>query len=270
MGRKRTSPVRALFGWVNKQSMQVKIFLCLLLVLFALVALKFTIEDHIYYFLASDAAYVTGVIVLLYKLVTKKTCSGISLKTQELTALFLGLRFFSSAMMYRDINAVLDLVSFSSTVLVICIMRFKLKSTYIKELDTLPLYKVVVPVAILTILIHPHSFYYWRGLIWAFCTYLEAVSVLPQLRFIQNAKTVETFTSHYVFALGVSRFLHLAFWIIQIYETRGEYFVSFGSGYLWFLAYFTAEMVQSFILADFCYYYVKSFMQGQPAMKVPV
>ncbi|KAI4356352.1 hypothetical protein L6164_000381 [Bauhinia variegata] len=257
MGRKRTSPVSVLFGWVRKQSMKVKIFLGILLVLFALVALKFTIEDHIYYFLASDVAHIIGIIVLLYKLVTKKTCSGISLKTQELTALFLGLKFFAGIMLHIDYDTVLDFVSFSLTIMVICMMRFKLKSTYSKELDSLPLHFVVVPVAILAILIHPHSFHYGRGLLRAFCTYLEAVSVLPQLRFIQNAKTVETFTSHYVFALGVSRFLQFAFWIILIYDTRGEYFVSFGSGYFWFLAYFTAEMVQSFILADLCYYYVK-------------
>ncbi|KAI4354292.1 hypothetical protein L6164_003168 [Bauhinia variegata] len=263
MGRKRTSPASVLFGWVRKQSTKVKIFLGLLLVLFALVALKFTIDDHMHYFLASDAVHIVGIFVLLYKLVTHKTCSGLSLKTQELTALFLAVRLVCRVMLHVDIHVFLDLVSLLATILVICMMRFKLKSTYIKELDSLKLYYVVVPAAIFAIVIHPHSFYYWRGVIFAFCCYLEAVSVLPQLRFMQNAKMVETFTSHYVFALGVSRFLHLAFWIILIYETRGAYFVSFGSGYFWFMAFFIAEMVQSFILADFCYYYVKSFMQGQ-------
>jgi ER lumen protein retaining receptor len=32
--------------------------------------------------------------------------------------------------------------------------------------------------------------------------YVEAVSVLPQLRMMQRAKVVERFTANYVFALG--------------------------------------------------------------------
>lgn len=52
-------------------------------------------------------------------------------------------------------------------------------------------------------------------ILWAFCVYLEAVSVLPQLRMMQKAKVVEKFTAHYVFALGLSRFISCAHWILQ-------------------------------------------------------
>ena len=98
-------------------------------------------------------------------------------------------------------------------------------------------------------------------ILWAFCVYLEAVSVLPQLRMMQKAKVgcggpgaggsasqplrlralqprrraappnaclrrarpaarppqvVEKFTAHYVFALGLSRFISCAHWILQV------------------------------------------------------
>ena len=52
-------------------------------------------------------------------------------------------------------------------------------------------------------------------IMWALCVYLEAVSVLPQLRMMQGAKVVEKFTAHYVFALGLSRFVSCAHWILQ-------------------------------------------------------
>ena len=55
-------------------------------------------------------------------------------------------------------------------------------------------------------------------IMWAACVYLEAVSVLPQLRMMQNAKVVEKFTAHYVFALGLSRFISCAHWILQIID----------------------------------------------------
>lgn len=112
----------------------------------------------------------------------------------------------------------------------------------------------VIPSAILAILIHPYTQHSTISkMMWAFCVYLESVSVLPQLRLIQNAKVnvvsqssllpahslsmsltsnknsfllgqmpfffwqmVEPFTAHYVFALGVARFLGCAHWILQV------------------------------------------------------
>ncbi|BAT97114.1 hypothetical protein LR48_Vigan11g137300 [Vigna angularis] len=272
MGTKRgSSRMSVLFERLRKLPMKVKIFCGALLALCALVALKFTFTSTYYYFIASEAVHIIGIIALIYKLFALKTCSGLSLKTQELTALFLATRLCCSTLTEANIHTVLDVISFFSTLVVIWMIRFKLKSSYIKDLDNMKLYFVVVPSAIIAILIHPFT-HHWRviRIVWAFSLYLEAVSVLPQLRFMQNAKMVETFTGYYVFALGVSRFMALAYWIIQIYETGGTYLFLAGSGYFWFLAAFLAEMVQSFILADFCYYYMKSFMQGQLLRKMPV
>jgi hypothetical protein len=53
-------------------------------------------------------------------------------------------------------------------------------------------------------------------ILWAVCVYLEAISVLPQLRMMQNSKMVERFTAHYVFCLGLSRFFSCAHWILQV------------------------------------------------------
>ncbi|KAK7304532.1 hypothetical protein VNO77_42413 [Canavalia gladiata] len=274
MGVKRgnnVSPVSVLFERFRKLSMKVRIFLGALLAVSALVALDFFVKDHYYFFIAAEAIHAAGIIVLLYKLFAQKTCSGLSLKTQELTALFLAARLCCSTLIEASVHTMLDSISLLSTILVIWMIRFRLKKSYIKELDNLRLYYVVVPSAILAIFIHPFTAH-WRLLriVWAFSLFLEAVSVLPQLRYMKNAKMIETFTGYYVFALGVARFLSLAHWLIQTYESGGTYLFLFRSGYFWFFAAFLAEMVQSFILADFCYYYIKSFMQGQLLRKMPV
>ncbi|WJZ87704.1 hypothetical protein VitviT2T_007068 [Vitis vinifera] len=105
---------------------------------------------------------------------------------------------------------------FLSTLWVIYMIRFKLKPTYSKELDSMPLYSMVVPPAILAVLIHPHIDHRLLiRIVWSFSLYLAAVSVLPQLRLMQNAKMVEPFTAYYVFALGVARFLNCGSWIIH-------------------------------------------------------
>lgn len=47
----------------------------------------------------------------------------------------------------------------------------------------------VVPSAVLGVLVHPYTLNYrFCRILWAFGAYMEAVSVLPQLRLMQNAK----------------------------------------------------------------------------------
>ncbi|KAJ0112367.1 hypothetical protein Patl1_01550 [Pistacia atlantica] len=272
MGAKRGgSGENVVLEWLKRQPMKVKSFLAVTFAVCSLMAMKLWVKDHDYFFIASEAIHAAGIIVLIYKLTTKKTCSGLSLRSQELTALFLAVRMFCSTVMEGDIHTVLDFATLLSTAWVMYMVRFKLKSTYIKELDNFPLYYIVVPCAILALMIHPYSYRMSvSGILWAFCVYLESVSVFPQLRMMQNAKMIEPFTSHYVFALGVARFLSCAHWILQVIETRGRYLFLVGYGYFWFPMAFLAEMIQTFILADFCYYYIKSLKDGQLIMRMPV
>ncbi|XAR60935.1 hypothetical protein NMG60_11034480 [Bertholletia excelsa] len=270
MGRRRRSPVNQMFAWVRKQSVKVKTFLAFASIIFSLVVLKLLIRDHNHFFIASEAIHVAGIVVLIYKLTTQKTCSGLSLKTQELTAIFLAVRLYCSFTIEGDIHTVLDFATLVSTLWVIYMIRFKLKSTYSQELDNLAIYYMVIPCATLALLIHPHTHHsFISRILWAYCVYLESVSVLPQLRIMQNMKMIEPFTAHYVFALGVARFLGCAHWIIQVYESAGNYLFLVGSGYLWLPMALLAEIIQTFILADFCYYYVKSVMNGQLVMSLP-
>lgn len=101
---------------------------------------------------------------------------------------------------------------------------------------------------VIAVFVHPISSRLgFNSILWAFCMYLESISVLPQLRVMQNAKVqkkkffigsslflklsfedklllsslllqmVEPFTAHYVFALGVARFLGCAHWILRVW-----------------------------------------------------
>ncbi|KAK7832836.1 er lumen protein-retaining receptor b, partial [Quercus suber] len=138
MGRKRSSPINVLSEWVKRQSMRMKICLGAMVALLALVALKLTIHDLNHFYIGSEFIHALGIIVLIYKLTTKKTCSGLSLKTQELTALFVAARLVT--IMAGGIYIILDVITLMATLWVIYMIRFKLKSTYIKELDNFPLY----------------------------------------------------------------------------------------------------------------------------------
>ncbi|OMO65948.1 ER lumen protein retaining receptor [Corchorus capsularis] len=218
MGRNRSSPAKEVLIWLRKQSMKAKILISAMALLFALVALKLVVKDHNHFFVASEFVHVAGIAVLAYKLTTKNSCSGLSLKSQELTATFLAVRFVCSFYLEGDIHTLLDFATLIFTAWVIFMIRFKLKSTYINELDNFPIKYLVVPCLILSTLIHPYtSQIYVSDPFWAFCVYLESVSVMPQLRMMQNAKMIEPFTAHYVFALGVARFFGCAHWIIKFH-----------------------------------------------------
>ncbi|KAH7428025.1 hypothetical protein KP509_10G071800 [Ceratopteris richardii] len=268
-GRRSRNPVRTLLLWFRRQPPKIKSFLAVFAAIFSLIFIRFAIRDHDNLFVAAEAVHSIGIIVLIHKLIKEKTCSGLSLKSQELTALFLAVRLYCSFVMEYDIHTLLDTATLVTTGWVVYMMRYKLKSTYLSDLDNFPLYLVIIPCAVLALVIHPTTSHYLvNRILWAFCVYLEAVSVLPQLRVMQNTRVVEPFTAHYVFALGVARFLSCAHWVLQVVDSSGYLLTALGRG-LWPSMVLLSEVVQTFILADFCYYYVKSVVEGQSVMRLP-
>ncbi|XP_031126496.1 ER lumen protein-retaining receptor erd-2.2-like [Ipomoea triloba] len=262
-------PIHVVLTWLRRQPPKVKAFLAVITGMAALVLLWAVVHDHDNIFVAAEAVHSIGIAVLIYKLMKEKTCAGLSLKTQELTAMFLAVRLYCSFVMEYDIHTVLDLATLATTLWVIYMIRFNLKSTYMEDKDNFALYYVVVPCAVLALLIHPTTSHHLvNKVFWAFCVYMEAVAVLPQLRVMQNTKIVEPFTSHYVFALGVARFLSCAHWVLQVLDSSGDLLVALGHG-LWPPMVLISEVVQTFILADFCYYYVKSVFGGQLVLRLP-
>ncbi|KAK8707899.1 hypothetical protein V6N13_058950 [Hibiscus sabdariffa] len=231
---KTKSPIFTVTSWIRRQPPKMKVFLAVLSGIAALLFLRMVVEDHNNLFVAAEFVHVVGTCVLIYKLTKVKTCAGISLKSQELTAMFLAVRLYCSFVMEYDIHTLLDTATLYAPTLFLCYCSI----VYVKTQSTL-LSRVVA-----------------------------AISVLPQLRLMQNIKIIEPFTSHYVFALGVARFLSSAHWVIQLFDTRGRLLTALGYG-LWPCLVMLSEIVQTFILADFCYYYVKSILGGQLAVRLP-
>ncbi|CAN0906302.1 ER lumen protein-retaining receptor erd-2.1 [Linum grandiflorum] len=262
-------PIHAVATWVRRQPPKMKAFLGVISAIVALVFLRMIVHDHDNLFVASEAVHSIGISVLIYKLMKEKTCAGLSLKSQELTALFLAVRLYCSFVMEYDIHTLLDSATLVATLWVIYTIRFSLKFSYMQDKDNFAIYFVVGPCALLSFLIHPTTqHHFFNRICWAFCVYLEAVSVLPQLRVMQNTKIVEPFTAHYVFALGVARFLSCAHWVLQVLDSGGHLLTALGYG-MWPPMVLLSEIVQTFILADFCYYYVKSLVGGQLVLRLP-
>ncbi|CAH9077701.1 unnamed protein product [Cuscuta europaea] len=262
-------PINAAKAWLKAQPPKMKAFLVFTAAFSAIVFLRLVVEDHDNLFIAAEAVHAIGISLLIYKLTKGKTCAGLSLKSQDLTAMFLAVRLYCSVVMEYDIHTLLDLATLATTVWVIYTIRFKLNSSFMDDKDTLSIYYLVIPCAVLALVIHPSTNHHiFNRICWAFCVYMEAVSVLPQLHVMQNTKVIEPFTANYVFALGISRFLSCAHWILQMIDSRGSLLTALGYG-LWPPMVILSEIVQTFILADFCYYYVQCLFGGNLVMRLP-
>lgn len=69
--------------------------------------------------------------------------AGLSIKSQELTAMFLAVRLYCSFVMEYDIHTLLDLATLATTLWVIYMIRFNLKSSYMEDKDNFAIYYVV-------------------------------------------------------------------------------------------------------------------------------
>lgn len=78
--------------------------------------------------------------------------AGLSLKSQELTAIFLAVRLYCSFVMEYDIHTILDLATLATTLWVIYMIRFNLRSSYMEDKDNFALYYVVTILPFMCIL----------------------------------------------------------------------------------------------------------------------
>ncbi|MQL76396.1 hypothetical protein Taro_008796 [Colocasia esculenta] len=73
----------------------------------------------------------------------KRDLKGLSLKSQELTALFLAVRLYCSFVMEYDIHTLLDTATLVTTLWVIYMFRFKLRSSYMEDQDNFAIYYIL-------------------------------------------------------------------------------------------------------------------------------
>lgn len=222
-------------------------------------------------FVVAECVHLGGIIGLIFSVRRRKSAAGISLKTQILTVVFLVVRFYCSLVMEKDIHTLLDVVTAGLTVYLIMYIRNNLKGTYSKQDDSLRIEFLLAPCALLAILVQPSGNHmYLHRVLWAFAVYVESVSILPQLKMMQNMKVItQLFAAHYVFALGCARGLSFLHWVFEFALNGIAVYNSMGRG-LWPALVILSEVVQTAIYADFCYYYVRSIVRGESVIKLPV
>ncbi|XP_059459484.1 uncharacterized protein LOC132189027 isoform X1 [Corylus avellana] len=204
--------------------------------------------------LIGDAIHMTGAIFLSVTLIQKDTCAALHLVVK---VSYGGL--VKSELRPLDINSILG------TLVAIYMVGFKYKSSYVDKQHNFKLLYLLVPCALLSLVIHPMAQENsWSGITVAFCCYLNSISMLPQLQVMRKRESVDPISAQYICWLGYSRLVYVENWIIEILLTRGQSVTFLGYDFVsydniwWTIMGVLSEIVNGFILADFCYYYFTS------------
>jgi ER lumen protein retaining receptor len=201
--------------------------------------------------LLADFLHLLSILLLLYKIIRSKNCSGVSLKTIELYLIVFVTRyldlFFSFVSYY---NTIMKLFFILSTAMIWFLMKYRYRASYDSKHDELfsgtKMLILIIPSAVCGILFASrNSPYYLFEIVWTFSLFLESIAILPQLFMLTNKGSAETLTAHYMFALGAYRALYLLNWIYRY----------FAEGYAPIPAWI-AGIVQTALYADFFYHYL--------------
>jgi len=240
----------------------------------AVIVLCFGFFGHdILYFLSlvAETLRTFGVLILLAKILREKSVKGLSRKTQELYVVVFLTRFCFKVFFEGDIlYPLVEGVATAATVYVVYLMRGEYQYTYSKTEDTFRVEFIVIPCVLLSLVFHPSvTGYTVTDILWTFSTYLESLTLLPQLFVIQRLKECDQITAHYMVCLGLSRALECFFWLTA-FVILGYSFLYTSIG--WYVI--SSELVHTLLLADFYYYYYTAWKTGSkmtlPGTKMPV
>ncbi|KAL1555954.1 ER lumen protein-retaining receptor A [Salvia divinorum] len=206
-----------------------------------------------------DMTHLISILVLLLKIYASKSCSGISLKTQELYAVVFLTRYLDLFTEFISVyNSIMKIVFIASSVAIVWYMRFHpvIRRSYDRDMDTFRHYFLVGACFLFALLVNEK--FSFEEIFWAFSIYLEAVAILPQLVLLQRSGNVDNLAGQYIFFLGVYRAFYILNWIYRYFtEDHFSRWIACVSG-----------IVQTALYADFFYYYFISW-KNNSKLKLP-
>ena len=208
--------------------------------------------------LLGDLSHLAAILILLWKIWTSRSCSGISARSQVLYMVVFATRYLDLFTSFVSAyNSLMKLFFLGSTALTIYLMLVKFRPTYERDSDSFRLEFLVLPCACLALLIN-HNFEVLE-ILWTFSIYLEAVAIFPQLYMLQKTGSAETITAHYLFALGIYRALYIGNWVLRYYVE--SFFDPIAT---------LAGIIQTILYADFFYVYFTRVVAAQKNMELPI
>lgn len=181
--------------------------------------------------IVGDVSHYAAIVTIFLKIVTSKSCKGISGRTQILYLLVFLTRyidiFFNFISLY---NTGIKIFFIASSLTNIYLTLVKYKGTISSDIDNFRIELVIIPTAILALLIN-HEFSPME-ILWTFSIYLESVAILPQLSVTSQGKSseVDRVVLLYLASLASHKIFYILNWLYR-YHNEGFYdIIAVGAG----------------------------------------
>ncbi|KAK4556144.1 endoplasmic reticulum retention protein [Recurvomyces mirabilis] len=228
--------------------------------------------------IAADLCHLASVLILIHKMRSSSSASGISFKSQFLyqvvyIARYLGTpsplpthynpsqaqntdpNICSADLFWTNPtknlwNTFFKIIFILSQSYIIYLMLVDYKPTHDPNQDTFKVEYLLGGALVLGVVLPPS--YAITEMLWAFSLWLESVAILPQLFMLQRTGEAETITTHYLFALGAYRALYIPNWIYRYFAGQWVEPIAVLAG-----------IVQTVLYSDFFYIYWTKVLQGK-------
>lgn len=202
--------------------------------------------------LLADFSHLSSIFILLQKMKSSSSCSGLSFKSQVLYLVVFLTRYLDLFWTFTDslYNTTFKILFIGSSAYIIYLMLNDYKPTHDPNLDTFKV-QYLLGFSVLFALLFSHV-YKISEILWTFSIWLESVAILPQLFMLQRTGEADTITTHYLFSLGAYRALYIPNWLYRYFaENRFE-----ANSVM-------AGIVQTLLYSDFFYIYYTKIMKGK-------
>ncbi|EEQ91948.2 hypothetical protein RJZ56_006204 [Blastomyces dermatitidis] len=202
--------------------------------------------------LLADFSHLISILILLQKMKSSSSCSGISFKSQALYLFVYITRYLDLFWTFTDsaYNTVFKLLFISSSAYTLYLMVNDYKPTHDPNIDTFKVQYLLGASVVLGVIFPPR--YEFAEILWAFSIWLESVAILPQLFMLQRTGEAETITTHYLFALGIYRALYIPNWIYRYFSDGFFEPISVIAG-----------VIQTILYSDFFWIYYTKVLKGK-------
>ncbi|CCG81341.1 ER lumen protein retaining receptor [Taphrina deformans PYCC 5710] len=191
--------------------------------------------------LLGDFCHLTSILILIYKIHTRKTTAGISLRTRVLYLLVFLSRYGDLFLYYVSFyNTFMKILYLSTTAYIIYLMTInaEFKNTWYHDLDNFAILPLVIASFLLMFICTAK--YTMFELSWTFSIILESVAILPQIDHLTKVPTLPALPLSHLVALGMYRGFYVLHWTVTL----------FSDGF-WDFTVFFFGLIQTIIWADF-------------------
>jgi len=185
-------------------------------------------------------------------MISKRTCHGVSLKTQELYLLFFIARYVNSSIFDRPLyNILFKFFYVGSALAIVVIMLTKLKDTYTSRHDTFRNIFIIILCIPFAYFSRPYKSF--DSFLYAYSLWVESFAIIPQLLLLGRTTTNDIINREYIFFLGIYRLFYLLNWIYKLVTDTGK-----RPKVVWITG-----ILQTVIYSDFIYEYLKMKVTGK-------